>query len=679
MRCLQVLGLSSGLTSPSAYVITDTSRYLFNCGESLQRLSGEHKVRLSRVKDLFITSLDVNNICSLPGVMLSIYDKDKDKTKKRTIHGPPGISAFIESACTFMWNQGFDIIEYGNIELLYPPYHLTKNCKISDNEAKIKVIPYTTYDVIDYISLNTKNILPLVKNSSLVYIIETKPYPPKFLPQKAKDLGLPPGKMISELVRGKSVTINGLQINPEDVTEPGYPQPIIAIIDLPGLDSIQSLSETLRQYLDPKYDLSLIVHFTKKEVLLTQEYLEMLLNFPTSNNLVFDPILANPSPIFLKSEELLLKLNKIVPNAFVKSLNPLPNINMNIFESLSNKIPNLTIPNHLTKVVFGPKKSRKVDRSCEPCPLDSERILNSVNETFEIIEFNEPPKIDIPYSSIVDTSVPGSDPEVLFLGTGSMKPGSYRNVSSILVSQWGRSLLLDCGEGTYSQLVRAYGDNVNTVIQDLKAIIISHLHADHHLGTIKILSERSKITNEPIIIIAPELYRIYIDTCEKIMGPFYYEFQNLNNVSVPGINVQPVPVDHKIEAYGFVISHGSGWKLVYSGDTRPSDLLVGEGLNATILIHEATFDDSLSESASVKYHSTLGQALEVAASMNVWKVVLTHFSQRYSKIPENPQIDAIYAFDLMKFKFSECQNLIKRMPGLMKYWKDQEEEEEKSN
>ena len=37
---------------------------------------------------------------------------------------------------------------------------------------------------------------------------------------------------------------------------------------------------------------------------------------------------------------------------------------------------------------------------------------------------------------------------------------------------------------------------------------------------------------------------------------------------------------------------GKDWKLVYSGDCRPSEALVREGKGAAVLIHEATFDES---------------------------------------------------------------------------------------
>lgn len=47
-------------------------------------------------------------------------------------------------------------------------------------------------------------------------------------------------------------------------------------------------------------------------------------------------------------------------------------------------------------------------------------------------------------------------------------------------------MLLDVGEGTLGQIIRFYGDKADDVIQKLKAIYISHLHADHHIGRCQI-------------------------------------------------------------------------------------------------------------------------------------------------------------------------------------------------
>ena len=55
-----------------------------------------------------------------------------------------------------------------------------------------------------------------------------------------------------------------------------------------------------------------------------------------------------------------------------------------------------------------------------------------------------------------------------------------------------------------------------------------------------------------------------------------------------------------------------GRKIVYTGDTMPSENLVKLAENADLLIHEATFDDELMERADEDGHSTPSQAAETA-------------------------------------------------------------------
>lgn len=60
-------------------------------------------------------------------------------------------------------------------------------------------------------------------------------------------------------------------------------------------------------------------------------------------------------------------------------------------------------------------------------------------------------------------------------------PGAFPgHVTVTLVPSPDRSLLLDCGEGTFGQLCRHYGDEVDRVLGTLAAVFVSHLHADHH-------------------------------------------------------------------------------------------------------------------------------------------------------------------------------------------------------
>ena len=52
---------------------------------------------------------------------------------------------------------------------------------------------------------------------------------------------------------------------------------------------------------------------------------------------------------------------------------------------------------------------------------------------------------------------------------------------------------MDCGEGTYLQLLDHYGiEKINEVLKTIKIIFITHMHIDHNLGLFTIISERIK-------------------------------------------------------------------------------------------------------------------------------------------------------------------------------------------
>jgi len=87
------------------------------------------------------------------------------------------------------------------------------------------------------------------------------------------------------------------------------------------------------------------------------------------------------------------------------------------------------------------------------------------------------------------------DPLVAFLGTGSMMPATFRNVSAISLTANHRfNLLLDCGEGTFAQLLESVGSrHIDRYLQDLRVIYITHIHPDHNLGLFKVLAERKAL------------------------------------------------------------------------------------------------------------------------------------------------------------------------------------------
>jgi ribonuclease Z len=69
---------------------------------------------------------------------------------------------------------------------------------------------------------------------------------------------------------------------------------------------------------------------------------------------------------------------------------------------------------------------------------------------------------------------------------------------------------------------------------------------------------------------------------------------------------------------------------VYSGDTRPCSDLVQAGQGATVLIHEATFDESKQLDAIDKKHSTTAEALAVSESNLLFKLLPLHYCSNTS-------------------------------------------------
>ena len=125
---------------------------------------------------------------------------------------------------------------------------------------------------------------------------------------------------------------------------------------------------------------------------------------------------------------------------------------------------------------------------------------------------------------------------------------------------------------------------------------------------------------------------------------------------------------HCLNAYGVVLesqpNHENGgnvepcWKLVYSGDTRRYEAMVEASIGPTVLIHGATFDDSMHVGAIMKNHSTTKEAIQVAKFSRVYPVIFTHFSQCNPKIPifsDNYTSHVCIAFHMMNVKLVDLQ------------------------
>ncbi|KAK0630843.1 hypothetical protein B0T17DRAFT_616447 [Bombardia bombarda] len=266
-----------------------------------------------------------------------------------------------------------------------------------------------------------------------------------------------------------------------------------------------------------------------------------------------------------------------------------------------------------------------------------------------------------------EQDIPNRDTEIIPLGTGSAMPSKYRNVSATLIRIPGYgSYLLDAGEGTLGQLRRMYGfDGADDVLRGLRAIYISHLHADHHLGTASVMARRWKLVehttknadkSQDLTIIATRKYLQWLQEYQdvEILGrynEFSMDFSSYNHktatylsrreleqrLNLPRIDACLVSHCQSAMAVAFTWP-SSGLRIAYSGDCRPSAQFAQMARGAHLLIHECTFDDELLGDAKAKKHSTLSEALEVGRQMGARRIMLTHFSQRYPKLPNMPEV-----------------------------------------
>ncbi|KAF8316635.1 Metallo-hydrolase/oxidoreductase [Clavulina sp. PMI_390] len=314
----------------------------------------------------------------------------------------------------------------------------------------------------------------------------------------------------------------------------------------------------------------------------------------------------------------------------------------------------------------------------EPDPTISPELKDLMKRINEEVQEEEKSRV----------SAPGDDVVVTTLGTGSALPSKYRNVLSTLVQipKWG-SILLDAGEGTWGQLSRRFGSEpvlledgtlgespASAILRDVRCLFISHIHADHHGGLTKILAMRQQLSpppSEPLYLVAGQETLSYIREFDRLQDLGLDNVRFIENSDIAtkpsreersfalklasidpkqrreqsiqarsevmqelGLEtLETVGVIHRGPCYGIVLRHQDGWSLAFSGDTVPCDSLVEAGKDVTLLIHEASLSNDELDLAVAKQHSTIGQALDVGRRMQAKNILLTHFSQRYPKMP----------------------------------------------
>ena len=117
--------------------------------------------------------------------------------------------------------------------------------------------------------------------------------------------------------------------------------------------------------------------------------------------------------------------------------------------------------------------------------------------------------------------------KLTILGSGGAIPTIEKRPTSQFLNIQERRFLIDCGEGTQIQL-RKFGCRFTKIDH----IFISHLHGDHYLGLIGLLSTFNLLGRiNPIYIYAPKELEEILEMHFKISGkPFRFniEFHPLN-------------------------------------------------------------------------------------------------------------------------------------------------------
>jgi len=86
--------------------------------------------------------------------------------------------------------------------------------------------------------------------------------------------------------------------------------------------------------------------------------------------------------------------------------------------------------------------------------------------------------------------------KVKFIGTGSGITSLNRHHSSFIISSANSNILVDCGDGISSALLKQ-----NIYFNSISSILISHLHADHYCGLPSLITQMKLIKRtEPLSI-----------------------------------------------------------------------------------------------------------------------------------------------------------------------------------
>ncbi len=272
--------------------------------------------------------------------------------------------------------------------------------------------------------------------------------------------------------------------------------------------------------------------------------------------------------------------------------------------------------------------------------------------------------------------------KIHILGCGSALPTLRHNPSSQVVELRGKQFMIDCGEGTQTQMRRS-----RIGFNKIVAIFISHIHGDHCFGLIGMLSSFGLLGRTmPLAIYAPKEFKPVLDMLlSTFCTDFDYEIQfhavDTTRQQVVyedrSLTVESVPLKHRLPCCGFLfrekptlphirrdmidfyhiptsqinnIKNGASWiddegreipnsrltmpaasprSYAYLSDTCYLPDLAERVKGVTCVYHESTYCTADADRARMYFHSTAAQAAQVARDANAGQLLLGHYSSKY--------------------------------------------------
>ena len=659
--------------------------YLFNASEGLQRSFKEKKMKLKRIEHVLFTSLCADRYLGLPGLVLGLGDIGSENL---TVHGPTGMYEYVNACRPFFPRNWPKVHTIGDIPVESQPL-------IVHSDEFVDIVCITIGSIMSNKRRMARGLTPQRKRRRVEHTadpnIEGFPLDTPFLP--------PVNLYVCEFKNAATSSNNVDRTDSEKISR-------IAIVEC--CISVRCIQAVVEYFCLHHRDVSKFYHlFPPSQRNEKDADVESIAYYKSQWKRSF----ADPKCKHIFLDDAFLALNT--------DISPAREISSTINDSLVSfqaRLHGLAPKNFRRPEFVNDSASRRRIFEKEVEYVHKQLALNdsilvpasdqlestkstqakdsaTLNQKVaDVLRRSMKDKTCSNISNTTETSTSDPSPEITFLGTGSAAPSKLRNSSGIYLNMKNSfygNLLIDVGEGTYGQLVRLYGQGMTrTLIKDLRVVWISHHHIDHHLGLLRILEARGAslnsekdngnllLRNKPLLVIGPATVKNFLTRaspklCQLYMYFSFDEFNSAYNVHEilnreMGISALiNVPVYHCRESYGLILHLKSGEKIVYSGDTRPCKNLVNAGLNATLLIHEATFDDSMIEDAKKKRHSTVSEALKVASDMQAYAVILTHFSQRYPQIingstvdekssqAEQKTLEPILAFDMMNILIND--------------------------